>query len=62
MKNKRVSITEFENSLLLNNRTYYQYVDRLTELAISRFIWHNLPDTVDERYLELHLFLDGQML
>ena len=62
MKNKRVSITEFENSLLLNNRTYYQYVDRLTELAISRFIWHNLPDTVDERYLELHLFLDGQMV
>lgn len=47
---------------MLNNRTYYQYVDRLTELAISRIMWHDLPDTVDERYLELHLFADGQMI
>ena len=62
MKNKRLQITEFENSLMLNNRTYYQYVERLTELAISRIIWHNLPKTVDERYLELHLFTDGQMI
>lgn len=62
MKNKRLQITEFENSLMLNNRTYYQYVDRLTELAISRIIWHDLPKTVDERYLELHLFTDGQMV
>lgn len=62
MSKKRANITEFENSLLLNNRTYYQYVDRLTELAISRIIWHDLPDTVDERYLELHLFTDGQMI
>lgn len=62
MSKRRANITEFENSLLLNNRTYYQYVDRLTELAISRIIWHDLPDTVDERYLELHLFTDGQMI
>lgn len=62
MSKKRANITEFENSLLLNNRTYYQYVDRLTQLAISRIIWHDLPDTVDERYLELHLFTDGQMI
>ena len=55
-------INEFENSLKLNMRTYYQYIERLTELAISRFIWHGLPDTVDERYLELHLFRDGQMV
>lgn len=62
MSKKRTTVTAFEESLLLNNRTYYQYIDRLTELAISRIIWHNLPDTVDERYLELHLFTDGQMI
>ena len=62
MSKKRATVTAFEESLLLNNRTYYQYIDRLTELAISRIIWHNLPDTVDERYLELHLFTDGQMI
>lgn len=62
MANKRRTMSLMEESLLNNNRTYYQYVERLTELAISRFIWHNLPDTVDERYLELHLFTDGQMV
>jgi hypothetical protein len=59
---KRRGRTEFDESAMLNNRTYWQYVERLTELAISRFIWHGLPDTVDERYMELHLFRDGQMV
>lgn len=59
---RRRGTSEFNESALLNNRTYWQYVERLTELAISRFIWHGLPDTVDERYMELHLFRDGQMV
>lgn len=50
----------FEESLSNNMRTYWQYYDRLTELAISMFKWKNLPDTVDERFLELTLFNDGQ--
>lgn len=62
MANKRRTLSIMEESLLNNNRTYYQYVERLTELAVARFIWHGLPDTVDERYLELHLFTDGQMI
>ena len=62
MANKRKTLSLFEDSLIKNNRTYYQYVERLTELAISRFIWHGIPDTVDERYMELHLFTDGQMI
>jgi hypothetical protein len=46
-------------SALLNNRTYLQYYNRLLELAINMYEWKNLPDTVDERYLELTLFSDG---
>lgn len=46
-------------STLLNNRTYLQYYNRLLELAISMYEWKNLPDTVDERFLELTLFSDG---
>lgn len=49
----------FDESMILNNLTYRQYLNRLTELAISMFEWKNLPDTVDERYLELHLFETG---
>ena len=30
-RNKRGILTEFEDSLLLNNRTYLQYLQRLTE-------------------------------
>lgn len=52
----------FGESMVLNNLTYRQYLNRLTELAISMFEWKNLPDTVDERYLELHLFETGCMV
>lgn len=52
----------FDESMTLNNLTYRQYLNRLTELAISMFEWKNLPDTVDARYLELHLFETGCMV
>lgn len=51
---------EFWESGALNNATYRQYYNRLTELSISMFKWYNLPDTVDPRFLELTLFADGQ--
>lgn len=62
MSRKRGITSEFESSLLMNNNTYIQYLERLTELAISMFEWKNLPDTVDARYLELHLFETGCMI
>lgn len=46
-------------SAVLNNRTYLQYYNRLLELAINMYEWKNLPDTIDERFLELTLFSDG---
>lgn len=51
---------QFWESAALNNATFRQYYNRLTELSISMFDWKNLPDTVDPRYLELTLFTDGQ--
>ena len=52
--------TNFEESAVMNNRTYGEYLERLTELSISMFEWKNLPDSIDERFLELTLFGDGQ--
>lgn len=46
-------------AFLQNQRTYLQYINRLTELSISMFEWKNLPDTIDARFLELALFNDG---
>lgn len=54
--------TYFDESAILNNRTYIQYVNRLTELAISMFEWEGLPESVDSRYIELHLFSNGCMV
>lgn len=56
MKKGRKAQTE---AFLQNQRTYLQYVNRLTELSISMYDWKNLPDTVDARFLELALFNDG---
>ena len=46
----------------MNNTTYIQYFDRLVELSVSMFEWQGLPETVDPRYLELHLFQKGSMV
>lgn len=62
MKNKKVYDTEFINSAEMNKRTYMQYYNRLTELAVSMFEWKNLPDTVDARFLELALFSEGMCI
>jgi hypothetical protein len=56
MARKPASKTE---SAILNNKTYMQYYNRLTELAISMFEWKNIPDTIDARFLELSLYSDG---
>ena len=62
MRNRKRGHDFFGESAKLNNLTYTQYVKRLTELSISMFKWDGLPDTVDYRYLELHLFLNGSMV
>lgn len=56
-KNKKHS--EFVASAVMNERTYLQYLNRLTELATCMFEWKNLPSTVDERFLEMQLFSKG---
>ena len=50
---------QFGESAYMNNRTYLQYYNRLTELAMSMFEWKNLPETIDQRFLEMCLFCDG---
>lgn len=51
--------TNFDESLWRNNGTYRFYLDRLTELSISMFDWQNVPDSIDTRFLETTLFLNG---
>ena len=50
------------SSAQLNNDTYIDYLYRLEVLAINMFEWENLPDSVDERFLELSLCEFGYCL
>lgn len=51
--------TEFWRTAQKQKKNSIKYYERLTELAISMFEWKNLPESIDERFLELALFSDG---
>jgi hypothetical protein len=45
-----------------NNSVMYDYYQRLRALAIARFQWTGLPDTIPARYIEQTLFEYGRVL
>lgn len=51
---------EFWESALKNTLSWRQYYNRLVELSVSMFEWKNLPETIDERFMELVLFSQGK--
>lgn len=51
--------TIWDESAILNDKTYLDYFYRLKELAINRYEWVNLPSEIDERFLELALCETG---
>ena len=59
---RRTKDRNFWDSAMMNNATYIQYYNRLTELAISMFEWINLPEEIDPRFLELVLFAKGKAI
>lgn len=58
----RIKNRNFWESASMNNASFMQYFNRLTELSVSMFEWKNLPNTIDPRYLELALFGDGMAI
>lgn len=46
----------------LNNRTYTDYYYRLMLLARSVYKWENLPNGMDEKWIERYLFNEGQCM
>lgn len=47
-------------SAAFNQRTFYNYVNWIVSLALARFKWEGLPDSVNERFLEKTLLTNGQ--
>lgn len=51
---------QFEDAMLLNSRTYTDYLERMKKIALSMFEWVNLPNSMNARYLEMCLYYKGQ--
>lgn len=59
MARRRNKKTQFLEAAALNTTTYNCWEDYLQELAICRYIWDGLPNSVDPRMLELCLCGEG---
>lgn len=46
----------------ITNRRYYDYFTRLSLKARSIFKWENLPNNIDEKWIENYLFYNGKCL
>ena len=54
--------SKWVEDLVRNLDLYDRFFEQILNLAINRIEWKNLPKTCDERFLELGLFVRGQML
>lgn len=50
----------FVDNMLVNDATFYDYLNRLKKVALSIFEWVNLPDSCDPIFLEKCLYYMGQ--
>lgn len=50
----------FKDNALVNDATYFDYLERIKKIALSRFEWVNLPSGMDPRWLERCLYYKGQ--
>lgn len=51
---------DFQDTMLLNDATYVDYLERLKKIALSIFEWTDLPDSMNSRYLEMCLYYTGK--
>lgn len=50
----------FTDAILMNNRTYIDYLERMKKICLSMFEWENLPPSMNARFLEMCLYYNGQ--
>lgn len=63
-KNKKrmnfVNNYQFVDSLIMNDLTFIDYLERFRKVALSVFEWVNLPKGMNAMWLEKCLYYDGQ--
>lgn len=50
----------FSDNILINNLTFYDYLDRFKKIAMSMIEWVNLPTSMNSMYIERCLYYNGQ--
>lgn len=60
-KSKKKCAPWVERAQDFTNRTYSLWLQKLYNIAISRFEWENLPETCSERFIEQVLCFNGYM-
>ena len=51
---------QFIDNVLVNDATYFDYLDRFKKVALSVFEWVNLPPSMNAEWLEMCLYYNGQ--
>lgn len=57
---KRRNNYQFTDSLMINDATYVDYLNRFKKIALSIFEWVNLPKSMNSIWLEKCLYYNGQ--
>ena len=60
MKRRNRNNYKFDDSLMLNDSTFFDYSNRFRRISLSMFEWVNLPKTMNARFLEWCLYSTGQ--
>lgn len=60
MKKKNNSNFKFTDSLIVNDATYIDYLNRFKKIALSIFEWVNLPSSMNARWIERCLYYNGK--
>lgn len=60
MKRKNNQNYKFTDSLIVNNETYIDYLNRFKKIALSIFEWVNLPPSMNARWIERCLYYNGK--
>lgn len=61
-KNKKFRYNDngFYANVIVQDETFFDYLERIKEIAISMFEWINLPSSMDSFYLEMCLYYYGK--
>lgn len=51
---------DFLDSSLVNDNTYFDYIQRFKQVALAQFEWVNLPESMNSDYLERCLYYFGE--